>query len=107
MRSVLCVAISPDGSRLATSSEDGTVKLWDSQTGQEVLTLRGHTDIVPSVAFSPDGTQLATAGVDGTVQIREAGPPGPAGADQVANDQNGKIPDSTNTRHSPLATPSH
>ena len=74
MRSVLCVAISPDGSRLATSSEDGTVKLWDSQTGQEVLTLRGHTDIVPSVAFSPDGTQLATAGVDGTVQIREAGP---------------------------------
>jgi WD40 repeat protein len=82
-RSVLCVAISPDGSRLATSSEDGTVKLWDSQTGQEVLTLRGHTDIVPSLAFSPDGTQLATAGVDGTVQIRQAGPPGLAGAGHV------------------------
>jgi WD40 repeat protein len=72
MRSVLCVAFSPDGRRVATSSEDQTVRLWDVETGQEVLTLHGHTDIVPTVAFSPDGNRLATAGADGVVLVREA-----------------------------------
>ena len=74
MRSVLCVAFSPDGGRVATSSEDQTVRLWDVETGQEVLTLHGHTDIVPTVAFSPDGNRLATAGADGVVLVREASP---------------------------------
>ena len=73
-RSVLCVAFSPDGTRLATASEDQTIKLWDSATGEEVLTLRGHAGVVSSVAFSPDGRQLASAGTDGTVQVREAEP---------------------------------
>ena len=37
------VAFSPDGKRLASASDDGTVKVWDADTGQEVLTLKGHT----------------------------------------------------------------
>ena len=39
----------------------GTVKLWDAATGQEVLTLKGHTKSVNSLSFSPDGRQIATA----------------------------------------------
>ncbi len=39
----MSVAFSPDGKRLASASQDGTVKVWDAATGQEILTLKGHT----------------------------------------------------------------
>jgi tRNA A-37 threonylcarbamoyl transferase component Bud32 len=54
------VAFSPDGKRLASASRDNTVKVLDAQTGQELLTLKGHTSWVWSVAFSPDGKRLAS-----------------------------------------------
>jgi WD40 repeat protein len=69
---VLSVAYSADGRRLASASRDGTVKLWDTMTGQEVLTLRGPANEVNGVAFSPDGYQLACACGDGTVRVWDA-----------------------------------
>ncbi len=60
---VRAVAFSANGKRLATASGDGTAKLWDAESGKELLTLRG---VVWGVAFSPDGKRLATAsGEDG------------------------------------------
>jgi len=66
------VAFSPDGKWLATRSFDGTVKLWDAGAGQELLTLKGHSDVVHSVAFSPDGKRLASGSADRTVKLWDA-----------------------------------
>jgi WD40 repeat protein len=63
------LAFSADGSRLATSSEDGTVRVWDPASGEELVVLRGHDAVVGSVAFSPDGTQLASVAADGLVRV--------------------------------------
>ena len=62
-RGVQGVAFSPDGKRLASTGGGlekkekrvyGEVKVWDAQTGKEVLSLRGHATGVEGVAFSPD-----------------------------------------------------
>ncbi len=68
------MAYSPEGKRLASASADGTVRVWDSESGQETLTLKGHAGQVYSVAFSPDGQRLASAGQDKTVKVWDARP---------------------------------
>ncbi|MFD8081616.1 NB-ARC domain-containing protein [Kitasatospora sp. NPDC059722] len=62
-------AFSPEGTLLATSSHDGTVRLWDSATGGPVRILTGHVGAVAACAFSPDGTLLATTGHDRTARL--------------------------------------
>jgi WD40 repeat protein len=69
---------SPDGRRLVSASADNTVKVWDTATGQELLTLRGQGGLVWSVAISPDGQRIASANQDGIVRIWEAAPEGPS-----------------------------
>ena len=65
-------AYTPDGNHVAFTGGIGTVRIWDVSTGEEVLTLKGHTGAVNSVTFSADGKLIATASVDGTAKIWDA-----------------------------------
>jgi WD40 repeat protein len=57
------VAFSPDGATFAAPAEPSGVTVWDTRTGEEIITLTGHEPKLTTVAFSPDGRMIA-AGSD-------------------------------------------
>jgi WD40 repeat protein len=63
------IAFSPDGTRLAATSEYGAAKIWNVETGKELFTLSGHTMDSGRLTFSSDGTRLATASDDKTAKV--------------------------------------
>ncbi|HUS79631.1 MAG TPA: hypothetical protein VM283_00100, partial [Armatimonadota bacterium] len=71
-KSVLSVAVSPDGRRIVSGSHDETVRVWDAASGEELACLRGHEDRVNSVAVSPDGRRIVSGSWDRTVRVWDA-----------------------------------
>lgn len=72
---VRSAVFSPDEQRIASSSQDFKLIVWDARTGEEAITLKGHTDNIECVVFSPDGRRIATASHDYTVRVWDAGAP--------------------------------
>jgi predicted NACHT family NTPase len=66
---VRSVIFSPDGKLLATGDSDGVVRLWEASSCREILTCKGHTNVLESVAFSPDGEILASGSYDKIIKL--------------------------------------
>jgi eukaryotic-like serine/threonine-protein kinase len=70
-RIVSAVAWSPDGTRIASGSADGTVQVWNAHDGSQPFIYRGHRHDVDAVAWSPDGSRIASGSWD-EVQVWQA-----------------------------------
>jgi hypothetical protein len=68
-KAILKLAMHPKLPLLATCSADGSVKLWNPESGAALKTLTGHTDQVYAVALSPDGNLVASGSWNGEIKI--------------------------------------
>ena len=67
------IAWSPDGRMLASPSNDGTIRMWNAETGECLHTLEEHKGTVTtSVAFHADGRTLASGSSNGTIELWDA-----------------------------------
>lgn len=84
---VNCVALSPDGQRIATryGEWDDEVRIWDAATGETVYAWKGIEDGTMSLAFDTHGQRLAAGSYDGRIRIWKLGEDEPAALFEIGD----------------------
>ncbi|MCY4401860.1 MAG: WD40 repeat domain-containing protein [Candidatus Poribacteria bacterium] len=70
---VTVVTFYSDGVVLASGHKNGSIRLWDLDTGKPIQTLRRHASAVSSIVFSPDGKTVASTSKDATARLWDVG----------------------------------
>jgi WD40 repeat protein len=65
---VISIALSPDGKKVVSGSDDGAVRLWDIDTCKVITKWTGHTNGVASVCWTRDGRRVLSGSLDGTAR---------------------------------------
>jgi WD40 repeat protein len=63
------VAVTPDGQRAVSASSDGTLKVWDLETGRVLRTLTGYSDSLCCVTVAADGQRAVFGSADKTLKV--------------------------------------
>jgi WD40 repeat protein len=71
--SITSVAVTTNGRRLVSGSEDGTIRVWDLARARQERALSGHADAVRGVAVTPSGREVLSVAGDGTVRLWRTG----------------------------------
>ncbi|KAL0952458.1 hypothetical protein HGRIS_006726 [Hohenbuehelia grisea] len=75
-RAVWCISVSPDSKHIASGSRDATIRVWDINTGGDVIApFKGHRGLVKSIQYSPNGEHIVSYGGgpdDGTIRVWDA-----------------------------------
>ncbi len=66
---VNAVSLTPDGHRAVSGSHDGTLRVWDVESGQCLCTLYGHTASVVAASLTPDGHRAVSGSRDKTLRV--------------------------------------
>lgn len=70
------IRFSPDGLSFASVSDDGLLKVWETNTGKNLLTFRGHVAGINQLAWHPAGNKIYTTSADNTIKIWDIDVPG-------------------------------
>lgn len=57
------------GSMIVSGSIDNTVKLWDTRTANQTVTLEGHSENIKALIVSTDGSRIVSGSSDGAIKI--------------------------------------
>ncbi len=68
-KTIVRVALSPEGTLLAAAYADNTIHLWEIATGQEMGSLSDHANTIIDLQFTPDGRLLISSSLDGTIRL--------------------------------------
>lgn len=63
------MAITPDGKRIISGSNDKTLRIWNLETIQEDYQLSGHTHRITALAVTPDGKRAISGSGDATLEV--------------------------------------